>query len=192
MRQSDRDRLAHETDEQLLERAKRAPASEAGRLAFDLFVTRHRAFAVNLANSYLDDPDLARDFAQDGFVRLYGMLPRYEPKAAARGLLARIVRNACLTHRSRERRIVPLADISEAEARGAADSVAGDALSREEDAARLRAALGTLPERQQEALRLRYFQDMSYKEIAAALDITVNYAGVILHQALSALRDRLG
>lgn len=53
------------------------------------------------------------------------------------------------------------------------------------------ALLGTLNETQQEALRLKFQGGLSYKEIAAVMDITSNHVGVLIHNAIKALRERL-
>ena len=53
------------------------------------------------------------------------------------------------------------------------------------------AAVGALPERQQEAVRLKFQGELSYKEIAEVMDTTVNNVGVLLHTAIKSIRERL-
>lgn len=48
--------------------------------------------------------------------------------------------------------------------------------------------LGGLSVQQQEAVRLKFLHDRSYKEIAQIMDLTVSHVGVILHQALKKIR----
>lgn len=50
--------------------------------------------------------------------------------------------------------------------------------------------LDSLNEAQAEALRLKFQGGLSYKEIAAVMDITANHVGVIIHNAIKALRER--
>jgi RNA polymerase sigma-70 factor (ECF subfamily) len=52
-------------------------------------------------------------------------------------------------------------------------------------------AMAGLPPVQQEAVRLKFQHGLSYKEIAAVLNLTVTNVGFILHTALKALRERL-
>lgn len=186
----DRRPLKRRSDDELLELARRDPRAEEGRSAFDLFVSRHRAFAVGLARSYVADQDLAEDFAQEGFFRLYLMLPRYKSTGTPRGLLARIIRNACLAHLKRERRVVASYETLEK------DHVTGDRapcqdMDRRQIARRVAGVVASLSPLQQDVVRLRYFQGLSYAETATALEISIDYVGVLLHQALRVLRKAL-
>lgn len=56
-------------------------------------------------------------------------------------------------------------------------------------AGKLREALGRLPAQEAEVFCLRYFSDMSYRQIAKELDIKTNTAGVMLHRARTKLRE---
>jgi RNA polymerase sigma-70 factor (ECF subfamily) len=55
----------------------------------------------------------------------------------------------------------------------------------------LRAAIETLPERQRTVLFLRYFADLDYRAIAAALDVSPGTVGSTLNAAHAALRRTL-
>lgn len=61
-------------------------------------------------------------------------------------------------------------------------------LSRMEDRTTLESALGTLPERQQMILRLRYYEGLSQAEIAARLGISQMHVSRIQREALNRLR----
>ena len=54
---------------------------------------------------------------------------------------------------------------------------------------RVRRLLHQLPAQEAEAFCLRYLNDMSYQEIAGALGISTNAAGVLLHRAKARLRE---
>ncbi len=58
-------------------------------------------------------------------------------------------------------------------------------------AERLGAAIGQLPPQEAKVFCLRYFSDLSYREIAAELRITTGAAGVVLHRAKARLRQLL-
>ena len=55
--------------------------------------------------------------------------------------------------------------------------------------ARLRESLTQLPPQEAQAFCLRYLNDMSYRQIAKALGIKINAAGVLLHRARAKLRE---
>ena len=64
-------------------------------------------------------------------------------------------------------------------------------LARRETTHRALALIATLPERQQEVLRLRFQEGLSYKEIAGVQALTVSHVGVLIHNAMKTLRARL-
>lgn len=53
-------------------------------------------------------------------------------------------------------------------------------------------ALGKLGEREQQIIEMKFWGEMSNKEIAESLDITASNVGVILHRVMGQLRDILG
>jgi RNA polymerase sigma factor (sigma-70 family) len=55
----------------------------------------------------------------------------------------------------------------------------------------LKALLSELPFIQQEVIRLKFQEDLSYKEISAITGHSVSYVGVLIHTAISQLRNRL-
>ena len=55
----------------------------------------------------------------------------------------------------------------------------------------LRAGVGQLTEQQQEVLRLRLHDGLSYRQIAEVTGLTITNVGYHLHQAISQLRTRL-
>ena len=63
-------------------------------------------------------------------------------------------------------------------------------VQQQELAERIRLSLRQLPAQEAEVFCLRYLNDMSYQEIAEALSISVNAAGVLLHRAKARLRER--
>ena len=53
-------------------------------------------------------------------------------------------------------------------------------------------ALGKLSEREQRIIEMKFWGDMSNKEIADAMDMTASNVGVILHRAMGRLKEILG
>ena len=52
--------------------------------------------------------------------------------------------------------------------------------------------LATLPENQQEVVRLKFQNDLSYREISEVTGLSVSNVGYLLHIALKTVRERLG
>jgi RNA polymerase sigma-70 factor, ECF subfamily len=132
-----------------------------------------RRFALYLSG----DEALADDLVSEAFVRAWTARDRVE-LPTIRGYLFTIVRNLFL-HHLRQRH--PLAPIMESTA---------DARPGPEEQARGRsdlrvvlAALAALPEVDRAAVLMRADEDLSYEEIAVALDISVSAAKVKVHRA---------
>jgi RNA polymerase sigma factor (sigma-70 family) len=56
----------------------------------------------------------------------------------------------------------------------------------------LATAVAQLPRRQREAVSLRYFGDLSERDVAALMDVSVGSVKTHLHRGLATLRERLG
>ena len=65
-------------------------------------------------------------------------------------------------------------------------------LERKQSMHRVQSLLGELPERQRQAVLLKFDAGLSYKEIAEVMEISVSNVGFILHTALRTVRERLG
>ena len=64
-------------------------------------------------------------------------------------------------------------------------------LERSEERTRMNGRISALPERDQELLRLKFQEGLSYKQISAVTDLSVSNIGFILHRALRRLRSEL-
>ncbi|MBL8118682.1 MAG: sigma-70 family RNA polymerase sigma factor, partial [Anaerolineae bacterium] len=65
-------------------------------------------------------------------------------------------------------------------------------LAKQEERAKLREALQTLPEDYQTLLILRFMQQLPHQEVASILDKSEAAIRVMQHRALKALAERLG
>lgn len=176
-------------DERLAEASRRGD-----REAFGQLVARHERAVYALCLRILGSPEEARDAAQEAFVRGYESLRSYDPALAFRPWLLRIARNRCLDLRRREAVRPPTEALDEDRAAqvSAGDPPAIERLLREEGRIRLEAAIARLPDEQREALLLFHQEQLSYREIAAVLDVPIGTVMTWLHRARRRLRDELG
>ena len=66
-----------------------------------------------------------------------------------------------------------------------------DQAERHDSQARILEMMQSLPENQQEVVRLKFQNGMSYKEIAAVTEHSVTNVGFLLHTAIQTLRSRV-
>jgi RNA polymerase sigma-70 factor (ECF subfamily) len=139
---------------------------------------------------YLDrlsgDPELAADLAQEAFVKLYhrGSLPE-TPGAWLVTVATNLLRNVHTTRVRRTRLLEVVPDARLYADRAVAPVQATDD---RELAARVRAVLDRMPEREQQLLLLRA-EGYSYREMAEALHLNEASVGTLLARAKAVFRD---
>lgn len=151
-------------DEDLMQAAARGDLDAFGEL-----VRRYQRYAWNIAWRLLQDPIEAEDAAQEAFIKILEAAPRYRPLAAFQTYLCRIVTRLCLDRL--EKKCPDYTDRLPDSA--APDPDPSDKLAEREDAAVLHRILDSLPPRQRAALILRHYEDLSYREIAKSMGISV-------------------
>src|SRR4051794_17429103 len=164
--------------------------------AFEQLVERHQRLVVGTVGRMLGTGSDAEDIAQQVFVRVWKNAKRYEPRAKFTTWLLKITRNLVfneLRRRSRHPQ-VPLQAEAEEEERPLKDdhAIAPDAsLLEQELQEAVDAAIANLPETQRMAVILRRYQELSYEEIAEALDQSVSAVKSLLFRARTELRESL-
>ena len=159
------DQLADLSDDAVLVLYVNGDAQAAGVLTFRL-APRLLSYTTRI----LRDLAEAEDVVQDAMMRLWQMAPDWQQgEAKLSSWLFKVVSNLC-TDRLRKRRGVGLDEIAEPidEAPGAAAR-----MMQAERLSALDTALGTLPDRQRQAVVLRHIEGLTNPEIADILDVTV-------------------
>lgn len=140
----------------------------------------------------------ARDVAQEAFLRVWRERRRWQPRAAFSTWLFTIVLNLCRNRRRSERRRPQLVPITVSDHGDPLPdppaSVADDPFARArtgELARRVRRALAALPANQRAVVLLRRFEGMSYREIAAVLDLSQGAVESLLVRARRALAEAI-
>ena len=114
--------------------------------------------------------DDAQDAAQETFVRIYRSFDQYRGDSSFRSWIYRIATNEALRIISKRRQEV----ISLESAATGVQFIAGDNYIDYDDkvAVKLQKAILTLPPKQQLAFNLRYYDELSFEEIARIADST--------------------
>lgn len=149
---------------------------------------RYARSLLRYCRSIVRDEDLAQDLVHDVFVKLC----QQERIAVAGHLevwLFRVSRNHAIDWLRRHGRM-KTQSLDDYE--GPVPSPSNGGLEQEERLQRVLLAMGHLPLSQQEVLRLRFQNGLSYKQIAEITERSVDHVGVLIHQGVCRLRERLG
>ena len=164
--------------------------------AFERLVERHQRLVIGTVGRMLGAQADAEDIAQQVFLRVWKNASRYVPQAKFTTWLLKITRNLVFNEMRRRSRHpqVPLQPDTEEEERPLRDENAvapDDSLLDEELQQAVDAAIAKLPETQRMAVILRRYEELSYEEIAEALDQSVSAVKSLLFRARTELRERL-
>ncbi len=148
---------------------------------------------LSYALRLLGDRALAEDAVQDAFMKLHAQFAEVrEP----RRWLYRTVHNHALNHRRDTAKIIPL-DQSTPDNPSAAhtctdpDPLPDEQIIRWEGIGLVRLSLATLDERSREVVRLKFNEDLSYKQISERTGLTTSNVGYLLHHALKTIAAEL-
>jgi RNA polymerase sigma-70 factor, ECF subfamily len=169
------------SDEELVRLCNVGNAAEAAR-AFEALYRRHKDYVVRVALRFVRDHDAALDVLQETFSYL---LRKFPPSGEGLILTAQlttflypVARNSAISLRRKAERFPEAAPDPD-------DLPAGT----HRESGDIAEVLGGLTEERREVVLLRFVDDMSLRDIAAALDIPVGTVKSRLHFAIRQLRE---
>ena len=152
---------------------------------FDTMLIDAAPRAVRAALGWLGDEQEAREAAQEALLKAHRARTRYDQGRPFYPWLRRIVRNTCFDRIARRKH---------REASGLRDEwvasegpTALDRLAQEEAVEAVRLGMDRLSDGHREVLVLRHFEELSYEEIAAVLDVPQGTVMSRLYRARKAL-----
>lgn len=137
------------------------------------------------------DHDDANDLTQEVFIRVHRKIDTFREDSQLFTWLYRIATNVCLTFLDKKRRrfMLPINDV-ESELAAKFDSQLN--LSADEIQLRLQKALLTLPDKQRVVFNMKYFEDLSYEEMAEITRTSVGALKASYHHAVKKIENLLG
>lgn len=122
--------------------------------------------------------EVAHELVQEAFVRIWNT-----PSALGheKQWLFHVCRNLAIDHLRKEKKVV----LEEKE--GVYFPQAEEALNAHEESSTLQKCLSQLSSAQREVLRLKFQEEMSYKEISAVTGHSISYVGAIIHRCIEKL-----
>lgn len=132
----------------------------------------------------------ALDATQDALIKIYKSFHSFEQKAKFLTWAQRIVTNVCID-RCRKKKDTVSIDEYEYVLNQSGESYVEDELNRKMIAEDIQEAIQQLPENQRVVVVMRYLQDLSYKEIADAVNLPINTVKSHLFRARQQLQSLL-
>lgn len=171
------------------ETSAKTPGSETLEELFEALESPLLCYALRLSQ----DAEVAEDFVQEAFMRLH---VEFGTVREPRRWLYRTVHNLALNHCRDRQKLVPLhgpQGESPGELRENTDPqpLPDEQIIRWEGIGLVRLSLKNLDERSRELIRLKFHEDLSYKDISAKTGLTVGNVGYLLHHAIKAVADEL-
>ena len=154
--------------------------------SFELLVEKYQGVVYNIALRMVKVPDDAEDISQAAFLKAYEKLGTYRESFRFYSWLYRIAVNEALNFLDRQKRYTRLDERVE-DSRQAVD-VAAETREQNE---RIQEALMELKPDHRVVLILKHFEEFSYEEIGAILDIPVKRVKSRLFTARQVLREIL-
>ena len=168
----------------LVTRAQRGDASAFGEL-----IRLTQAAVYHVCLRMMGERREAEDMAQETFVRVYERLHTFDPQRPFLPWVRRVAANYCLNQLSRRAPVSTSFDDASDWPEEAAGPLAQ--IEQAEQARRVRAALLRLAPRQRAVVELRHFQELSYDEIAQALNLPISDVKSDLFRARRQLAEML-
>ena len=176
--------------ESVIERARRRDAEALGEI-YRRYVRR----VFGLCRYMLDSRESAEDATSDVFLKMQRSIESYDGSIPFDRWLLRVTGNQCIDvlRRQRRGRQVIVEDEGGAtvvETPSEEPSPLGAVMSKEERG-QVRDAIARLPVNYRLPLVLRYYNELSYDEIAQQLDLPRNSVAVLIFRAKQELRRKL-
>jgi len=163
--------------------------------AFDELLTRNQDKIFNYIMYVVKDEDLANDLFQETFLKVITKLQhgQYSNTGKFSWWLTRIAHNVVIDHfrAQKNNRIVDAPkenDLSNLRSASVMDKNREDEMTNEQILKDVKRLVEVLPEQQRDVVYMRFFQELSFKEIAELTNVSINTSLGRMRYALMNLR----
>jgi RNA polymerase sigma-70 factor (ECF subfamily) len=169
----------------LVSRARRGDGT-----AFEELIRRYERLALGLAYAILQDAPSAGDIVQEAFLKAWRRLDALSNAEHFSAWLCGIVRNLCVDETRRRRPTLCGIEAAHSEADGRTPGP-GEEMGRQELNQRVAAALQGLDETTRSVVVMRYYEDLSSREIGELLGLSAAAVDMRLMRGRHALKEKL-
>lgn len=162
---------------------------------FEAIYHRYKNMVFRLAYLTLGDAQEAEDAMQEVFIKVYRSWGSFDPeKGHLNSWLHRITINQCISRR--RRKSLPSFSLERLQKEGldlpdTTPQHPEDLLIKQEESKRIQKAMSLLDMKHRAIIALRYFDNLSYNEIAQTLEIPLGTVKSRINTAIKALRREL-
>jgi RNA polymerase sigma-70 factor (ECF subfamily) len=161
--------------------------------ALEQLIERHKEKVYTSIVFMVKDASLAEDIFQDTFIKVIDTLRsgKYKEEGKFLPWVMRIAYNLCIDHFRRLKRKPTVTNTEGFDIFGVldfAENTAEDDLVMNQTRRKVRSLIDQLPPEQKEVVILRHYAELSFKEIAALTDVSINTALGRMRYALINMR----
>lgn len=170
------------TDEAILVLTTRPGTREEG---FRHLVVKYQERLYQLIRRQVPSHEDADDVLQNTFMKIFRYIGQFEGRSELYTWMYRIASNEVVNHHKRvmRHRTVGLEDVNMAQAETYVNT--------DQLAETLEQIVATLPERQQMVFRMRYYDELSYKDMAGMLQLSEGALKASFHHAVRKIEEML-
>lgn len=177
------------TDEQLVK-----AYAQGSNEAFDALLKRHQDRVFNYILRIIKNEDLANDIFQETFVKAILTIKqgRYTENGRFPAWISRIAHNLIIDYYRQEKsenlQSADMGDINILNRKELCEATVEDLIINDQILNDVKYLINELPELQREVLHMRYYLNLSFKEIAEKTDVSINTALGRMRYAIINLR----
>ena len=165
--------------------------------SFQTLFLRHKKRIFNYINSKVSDVDLSNDILQETFIKVFKIIKKgsYNEQGKFLPWVLRISHNLVMDHFRKEKRskIIYEKDLYNtfSNIKSSENSLKENIISDKTLSKTLTSMINTLPDSQKEIVKLRFFENLSFREIAEINNISINTALGRVRYSLNNLRKSM-
>jgi RNA polymerase sigma-70 factor (ECF subfamily) len=156
-------------------------------LLYATLVDKYKSYAFTIAMKIVNNRPEAEEIAQDGFIKAFHYLKKFNKEAKFSTWLYRIVFNTAISYKRKNRQSFQSIENSIIEYHDRADS----GMERDEKQIFIAKAMEKLSDADRLAIQLYYIKEYSMEETAEVLGLNINTLKVRIHRARQRLADEL-
>ena len=143
---------------------------------------------IRYAHGIVGEINQARDIVQDVFIKLHQSLATLDRERLTPWLFT-VCKNRALDHQRKHSRLVNM-ELEVLDQEPSTQPAPSQELEHKELNHALKRWIAALPDKQREAVKLKFEAGLSYKEISDTLKTSIGNVGTLIHLGVAALREQ--